>query len=185
MSFLMRNKAVFFDRDGIINQRIIGGYVIKPEQFKLNPEIVDVIKFIKENNFLAILITNQQGVGKGLMTLSELDEVHSFMQNLLLEKCGYNFDDIYFCTELAVSNSYYRKPNPGMLIDAINKWKIETDTSIMIGDTDSDIIAGKSSGLKTILVSDTEGNAVSDHHVTDLGKLYSLLKNILGNKPNA
>ena len=177
----MKNKAVFFDRDGIINQRLIGDYVIKPEQFKLNPEIIDIFKFIKKNNFLAILITNQQGVGKGLMTLSELDEVHSYMQNLLLEKCGYQFDDIYFCTELALSNSFYRKPNPGMILDAINKWKIATDTSIMIGDTDSDIIAGKSAGLRTILVNNTDSSIGSDYHVSELSKLLSLLKIILGN----
>ena len=177
----MRNKSVFFDRDGIINRRIIGGYVIKPEQFILNPEIIEVIKYIKENDFLMILITNQQGVGKGLMNLSELDEVHCYMQNLLLEKCGYQFDDIYFCTELASSNSFYRKPNPGMILDAINKWKIATDTSIMIGDTDSDIIAGKSAGLRTILVNNTESIIGSDYHVSELSKLLSLLKIILGN----
>lgn len=175
----MNNRAVFFDRDGIINHRIIGDYVKKPEQFILHKEIPDIFKLLKSNGYLLILITNQQGVGKGLMTNSELEQVHNYMNELLINSCGFAFDDIYFCTELASANSFYRKPNPGMIIDAVNKWNIDVNSSIMVGDADSDIFAGKGAGVKTILVKNSASSAEPDYHLSSIEELYQLLENII------
>lgn len=146
------NKAIFFDRDGVVNYRIVGEYVRDYSEFKLIPDFIPFFKVIKQNGFLAIMISNQQGIGKGLMNENELAEVHKTMQKELLNKTGYQFDDIYFSADLAESNSYRRKPNPGMIIEAIDKWNIDILNSWMIGDKQSDVIAGKSAGVRTVLL---------------------------------
>lgn len=146
------NKAIFFDRDGIVNYRIAGEYIDNISKFHFTPDFFKFFKFVKDNQFLAILVTNQQGIGKTIMTKAQLKEVHSFMQNMLNSFTGYCFDDIYFCPDLASSFSQRRKPKPGMLLEAISKWNIIPEQSIMIGDRRSDIIAGKNANVKTILV---------------------------------
>jgi len=144
-------KAIFFDRDGIVNIRIIGDYVKKIEAFKFNPDFPELFANIRRNK-LAILVTNQQGIGKGLMSEDDLSSVHNYMQTELLKLAGSNFDDIYFSPALESENSPMRKPNPGMIISAMEKWGISADGSWMIGDSPKDHLAGKHAGLRTILI---------------------------------
>ena len=148
----MKNKAIFFDRDGIVNYRIVDIYIDSFKCFKFIPDFLYFFKEIKKSGWLSILTTNQKGVGKGLMTIIQLEEVHKQMQNELKNKTGFCFDDISYCIELPSSNSYRLKPNPGMVIEAIEKWDIEAASSWMIGDRASDVIAGKRGGLNTILI---------------------------------
>lgn len=149
---IVLNKAVFFDRDGIVNYRIVGGYVEKKSQFKFIPDFFDFFYLVKKYGYLAILITNQQGVGKGILSLKEMNAIHNYMQQRLIDRFGFGFDDIYYCTDLTGSGSFRRKPNPGMLLEAIEKWKIDAKGSFMIGDSLSDMIAGKNAGTTTILI---------------------------------
>ncbi|MBX3043597.1 MAG: HAD family hydrolase [Candidatus Kapabacteria bacterium] len=181
----MKNKAVFFDRDGIINKRILGDYVKIISDFELNPEIPEILKFVKDRGFLAIIISNQQGVGKGIMSKKNLDDVHNYMQNLLLQKSGVAFDDIYVCTELASSDSFNRKPNPGMILSAAEKYNIDLHSSIMIGDTDSDILAARNAGVCSILVAESQENSNPDYYISELNNLLILLKKILPELNNA
>lgn len=146
------NKAVFFDRDGIVNRRIIGGYVKAIEEFEINEDFLALFKYVKDNDYLAILVTNQQGIGKGLMSEADLALVHEYMQNLLEESTGSKFDAIYYCPDLAAANSYRRKPNPGMFEEAINQFEIDPTESWTIGDSPTDVIAGKRAGTNTILI---------------------------------
>jgi D-glycero-D-manno-heptose 1,7-bisphosphate phosphatase len=148
----MKKKAVFFDRDGIVNLRPVGDYVKTIEDFHLLPDFLDFFVKIKEKGFVAILISNQQGVGKGLMSESDLMFLNDFMQNELMLRLGVKFDDAYYCTSLAGENSPRRKPEPGMLLEAIEEWNINHNDSWMIGDSESDIIAGKRAGVRTIFV---------------------------------
>lgn len=148
----MMNKAVFFDRDGIVNIRIVGDYVKKVEEFVFIEEFYDLFRLVKEKKYLAILVTNQQGIGKGLMSEDDLEVVHSYMNEKLFEKTGYKFDGIYYCPDLANSNSRRRKPEIGMFEEAIAEFKINPEQSWTIGDSISDIEAGKKVGTKTILV---------------------------------
>ena len=150
---MAKNKAIFFDRDGIVNYRIVDGYVSKIDEFHFIPDFFNFFESIKKVGFLAILVSNQQGVGKGIITIEKLAEIHKFMQITLEKVTKFKFDDIYVCTELAQINSYRRKPNPGMILEAINKWNIERTQSWMIGDSISDVIAGKRAGINTILIS--------------------------------
>ncbi len=148
----MKNKAVFFDRDGVVNYRIVGEYISSPENFVFTPDFIDFFIYVKKAGYLAIITSNQQGIGKGLMTEEQLEKVHVHMQNQVKKLTGFKFDDIFVCTELAEANSHCRKPNPGMIEEAVKKWDIDTSQSWMIGDRASDVIAGKRGGLKTILL---------------------------------
>lgn len=145
------NKALFLDRDGIINERIIGGYITKPEEFTLIPESLTLFAWAKAHGYLTVIVTNQQGIGKGLMTELDLANVHDYMCSLLAEN-GFTPDAIEFCSDLAGTNSSRRKPAPGMLLEAAQKLDIDLSSSWMIGDSISDAQAGKYAGAKTILV---------------------------------
>lgn len=174
----MNNKAIFFDRDGIVNERIIGGYVTSVDEFIFLPEFFELFKIIKKE-YLAIIITNQQGIGKRLMTDEDLFEIHDYMQKQLLRMTGYQFDDIFYCPDLAESNSYRRKPNPGMLLEAIKKWNINPTDSFMIGDSSSDYYAALAANVKPILVGpfDAENYPRALKIVNNLNELIIYFKN--------
>ena len=148
----MKNKAIFFDRDGVVNFRPVGDYVREYNEFKFIPDFFEFFKKIKSQGYLAIIISNQQGVGKGLMSETELSDINHSMQKELMQQTGFSFDDIFICVDLAESGSFRRKPNPGMMIEAIAKWNIDIESSWMIGDSENDIIAGKKANVRTILL---------------------------------
>jgi D-glycero-D-manno-heptose 1,7-bisphosphate phosphatase len=150
------NKAVFFDRDGIVNVLLNNAYVRNIDEFEFIPEFFEFYKIVKELGFLTIIITNQQGIGKGIMTDKDLDIVHEFMQNEMLRLTGSKFDDIFSCGELHAANSYRRKPNPGMFLEAIEKWDIDVKQSIMIGDSERDAEGADKVGIKSILIGEYE-----------------------------
>lgn len=172
-------KAVFFDRDGIVNKRIIDGYVTNYSDFHFIPEFFEIFKFFKNKSFLAILVTNQQGIGKGLMTHEQLDDIHDKMQKDILIKTNYRFDKIYFAPQLAHENSIMRKPNPGMLLKAIEEFNIDIVNSWTIGDGIRDVIAGKKAKTKTILVGNFESIPDADfickNHSETIKLLHSLV----------
>jgi len=147
------NKVLFLDRDGIINERIPNDYVKSPSEFKLIPESLGFFAWAKKHGYLTVIVTNQQGIGKGLMTEQDLADVHAYMCSLLAEH-GYKPDAIEFCSDLANTSSLRRKPAPGMLLDAAKKLDIDLSSSYMIGDSISDAQAGKHAGTITILVGD-------------------------------
>ena len=148
----MRRNALFLDRDGVINRRIVGDYVRTPETFVLLRDIIPVLQQAHQAGMLLILVTNQQGVGKGLMSIHELDVVHEHMQMLLRSELGFALDAIYSCTDLASANSFRRKPAPGMLLEAMAAFDIEAATSWFLGDSITDAQAGRAAGVRTILV---------------------------------
>ena len=152
-------KAIFFDRDGIVNYRLVGDYVKSYDEFCFVPDFFEFFQKIKNKGYLAIIITNQQGVGKNYMTDDDLIEIHNSMQKEIFSNTGFNFDDIYYCSDLSTTFSLRRKPNPGMILEAINKWDIDPDKSWMIGDSLSDIIAGKNANVQTIYIGQAQKNA--------------------------
>ena len=146
-------KALFLDRDGVINHRIIGGYVRNRDEFILHSEIVPLLRTARQMGYLLILISNQQGVGKGLMTLDELELVHQHMQSILAAELGsIGLDDIRFCTDLDSMNSARRKPAPGMILEAISEHNLDPEQCWFIGDSASDAQAGRAAGVHTVLI---------------------------------
>lgn len=176
---LLPRKAIFFDRDGIVNRRLVGEYVRSVEEFEFLPGIFPVMAYIRERGFLAIVISNQQGVGKGLMSHEDLAHITEYMQAGIQEKLGFAFDDVYYCTDLADSGSSRRKPQPGMLLEAIEKWYIDPAQSWMIGDSISDAVAGKRAGCQTILVGEYQDIAEADTIVHDMEECLLSLQNYL------
>jgi D-glycero-D-manno-heptose 1,7-bisphosphate phosphatase len=170
-------KAVFFDRDGVINRRIFGGYVTKWEEFELLDEVAQTVKAVKDLGYIAIVITNQQGIGKGLMTEEQLHELHEMMQDKLHELEQVRFDDIYYCGDLK-EGSTRRKPSPTMLLEAAEKWNIDLTQSWMIGDSASDIEAGHAAGTHTayLVTEHTRELPQADHILHKISDLVPLLR---------
>lgn len=144
--------ALFLDRDGIINVRIVDGYVRHPDEFLLQPEVLPILRAAHQAGYLLVLITNQQGVGKGIMGQGDLDVVHGHMQVQLAERLGFGLDAIYVCTDLAGTGSTRRKPEPGMLLEAQRDLSIDLAASWFLGDSITDHLAGQAAGVRTILV---------------------------------
>jgi D-glycero-D-manno-heptose 1,7-bisphosphate phosphatase len=127
-------KALFLDRDGIIN--VDKSYVFKFSDIEWMDGIIELIKKAKSKDYLVIVLTNQSGVDRGYYQESDIEKLHREMANYLLEREAV-VDDWFYCTSL---DSYDRKPNPGMMIKARDKYNIDLNQSIMIGDKESDVL---------------------------------------------
>lgn len=142
-------KAVFLDRDGVINERIKDGYVTNWEEFRFLPGVKGAIESLKREGFLIILVTNQRGIARGFMTEEDLREIHRRMQK---ELGAGDIDAIYFCPHDEDEGCACRKPKPGMFLTAQRKFKIDFRRSYIIGDSESDMEAGETLGLKRIFI---------------------------------
>ncbi|MFN5308753.1 MAG: D-glycero-alpha-D-manno-heptose-1,7-bisphosphate 7-phosphatase [Candidatus Kapaibacterium sp.] len=176
-----KNKAIFFDRDGIINRRKIGGYITTTEEFVFIPDFFTVFAYTIHKNYIPIVITNQQGIGKGLMTIHDLRRIHTHMQQHIRLATGADFDDIRFCTSLAQDNDQRRKPNPGMITESIQQWNINPQQSWMIGDSQSDIIAAQAAGVRTIYIGNSQDLTITtaDHIFASMSELNENLHRII------
>lgn len=142
-------RAVFLDRDGVINKKPPeGDYVTRWEDFQFLPRAAEAIAQLKSAGFYVVVITNQRCIAKGLITVAELETMHRRMSESLAER-GARIDAIYYCPHDVQPVCSCRKPAPGMLIDAARDYGIDLPASWMIGDSDIDIEAGKAAGCKT------------------------------------
>ena len=146
--------TLFLDRDGVINRRLPDDYVKTPDEFDFTDGTLEAIADFTKLFGHIFVITNQQGVGKGLMSPAKLDEIHQYMTSCI-SKAGGKIDKVYYCPDLSQSGSFMRKPNIGMGLRAKKEFpEIQFNKSIMVGDTDSDMKFGKRLGMKTIFISD-------------------------------
>ncbi len=173
-----KRKAIFFDRDGVVNFRIVGEYINREENFVFTPDFLEILPILKSKGYLVILISNQKGVGKGIMTKGELERVTNFMNNYLLQTVGYEFDDMLFCTDVDEVASWRLKPNPGMIFEAIEKWDVDTSNSWIIGDSMKDVIAGKRASIKSVLVgiNSEKVEVEPDYRIRNLIDFLKLIK---------
>tara|TARA_Y100000389_G_scaffold115772_2_gene112941 strand:- start:11758 stop:12960 length:1203 start_codon:yes stop_codon:yes gene_type:complete len=154
-----KNKALFLDRDGVVN--IDHGHVGKIEDFDFMEDIFELCQKAQNAGYLIIIVTNQAGIAKGYYTEEQFLTLNNWMKNEFKKK-GIYITKTYYCpyhidAKIAKykKNSEDRKPNPGMILKAIKEFNIDPRKSILIGDKDSDIEAGEKSDLKeTILFSD-------------------------------
>lgn len=167
-------RALFLDRDGIINKRLVGAYVRTPEEFQLLDDVLPILSAARQLGYRLILITNQQGVGKGLMSREDLDNVHDTMQSQLATH-HLQLDAIYECTDLASANSSRRKPAPGMLLEAIGDFGLQPEQCWFLGDSITDAQAGNAAGVKTALVGDFS-NADADVVAPTFSEILPRLK---------
>lgn len=153
--------SLFLDRDGVINRRIIGGYVSSWEEFEFLPEVKSALSIFSNVFKYIFIITNQQGIGKGIMSESSLVEIHSKMISEI-EMAGGRITKIYHCPDLAQKQNNCRKPSPFMAQKAKADFpKIDFTKSIMIGDSESDILFGKNSDMYVVLHETSEDVSVS------------------------
>ena len=164
-------KIVFLDRDGIINEDT--GYVHKISDFKLKKNIITLLLELKNLNYEFIIITNQSGIARGYFSETDLIKLHNHLLKIL-NKEGINILDIFYCPHHidGVVPRYKldcrcRKPNVGMIDKAIEKYPIDLNLSVLIGDKESDILAGFKKNIKTILISknnfNSKANLILDH----------------------
>ena len=144
-------RCVFLDRDGVINVKPpAGDYVRSWEAFRLIPTMVDWIRLFNALGLLVIVVINQRGVARGLMSQSDLDRIHEVMLERLAV-AGARIDDIFCCIH-AEGTCDCRKPRPGMVLEAASKWNIDLKTSILIGDSPVDRRLAQACNLKFVAV---------------------------------
>lgn len=169
--------TLFLDRDGVINERIWGGYVTDPSEFKFLPEAKEAIAGLNRIFGLTFVVTNQQGIGKGLMTERNLLEVHNYMCEEVY-RIGGKIDKCFFAPNLKGAEDDIRKPKPDMAHMAKSEFpQIEFNNSVMVGDTDSDIEFGRNLGMKTVrVITDEPINVEADASVNSLIDLLKELQ---------
>lgn len=163
-----KQKAVFLDRDGTINKYV--GFLTQPEQFELIDGVAEAVKKINKSGYLAIVVTNQPVIARGDCTWEELQTIHDKMETEL-GKRGAFLDGIYVCPHhpdkgFEGERPEYkhgcecRKPEPGLLLQAAQDFNIDLSLSIMIGDSENDILAGKNAGCKSFQIERNNVNSI-------------------------
>ena len=146
-------EAVFLDRDGVLNPHIPGDYLYSADKLVVLPGVATAVRRLNDAGLPVILISNQQGVGKGLMTMADLLAIERRMAEALAQEAGAFLDRCYYSTELACDNSPRRKPGPGMLLEAAADFGLTLAHTVFAGDSPTDIQAGQAAGVgKTVLL---------------------------------
>lgn len=157
-NLLHKQKAVFLDRDGTINKYV--GFLRNIDEFELIDGVADAVKNFHQKGYLVIVITNQPVIARGEVSTEELEEIHNKMETLLGNEGTY-VDDIFYCPHhpdkgFEGERPEYkiecrcRKPKPGLILEAAEKYNIDLSNSYMIGDGDIDMLAGEAAGCKTV-----------------------------------
>jgi len=144
------SKTIFLDRDGVINKEK-KDYVKNIDEFEIFEYVPQLIKLLKENNYLVIIVTNQSAINRGLLTNEKLEEIHNYLKKKL-KLNNTSIDGIYYCPHTPEQNCECRKPKPGLFLKAMKDFDIDLENSFMIGDSEKDIEAANKIGCKGILL---------------------------------
>jgi len=170
---LLPNKewTLFLDRDGVINERLVGDYVKTPGEFVFIKGVPEAIARLSEVFGRIFVVTNQQGIGKGLMTEEDLRIIHEIMIRGIEDAGGF-ITKIYYCPELKKHNSPFRKPNTGMAKEAKKDFpELDFSKAIMIGDSPVDMEFGKRMGMRNVFIGEEiPPGARVDHIVPSLSE---------------
>ncbi|MGD9160548.1 MAG: D-glycero-beta-D-manno-heptose 1,7-bisphosphate 7-phosphatase [Desulfobacteraceae bacterium] len=163
----MKRPAIFIDRDGTINEQM--GYINHLSRFNILPGVPEAIKLLNENNYLVIVVTNQSGIARGYFSIELVEEIHTYMKDSL-KKEGAEIDAVFFCPHYPGSRlKEYdikcgcRKPNTGMIRQALDKFDIDLTQSYMIGDHYTDLEFASNANIKSIMVKTGYGLGEVDH----------------------
>lgn len=179
----MMRPAVFFDRDGVVNVSPGDGYVLRTEDFHLSEGITEALQICRQRGYALVLVTSQQGVGKGLMSQADLDAIHAKMQGELA-KSGAAFDLIKACTHLK-GTCTCRKPSPEMIAVAARELGLDLEHSWLVGDHDRDILMAQNAGVPhTVrILSHHAPGVVASHTLREVRELAALLQTHLSPVP--
>lgn len=154
LSHIDKTWTLFLDRDGVLNEEKKDSYIFNREELHVFDYVPKSIAILSHIFGKLILVTNQKGIGKGLMTADDLSDIHDYLQENLANNGG-KLDAIYFAPDLA-SDSPNRKPNAGMAFQAKNDFpEIDFSKSIMVGNRMSDMEFGRNAGMHTVFVATT------------------------------
>jgi len=149
-------KLIFLDRDGVINQDS-AKYVKNVDEFEVLPGSIDAIAHLSQAGFNVIVCTNQSGVGRGLFSMEDLNEIHIKLHQLV-DQAGGAIDAIIFCPHVPEDNCHCRKPKPGMILDICERFNVDDISRIiMIGDSIRDLEAIANAGGIPVLVKTGNG----------------------------
>jgi D-glycero-D-manno-heptose 1,7-bisphosphate phosphatase len=177
-------KALFLDRDGVINKVIFReGKVSSPwklEEFEFLPGIKELLWSMKEKGFLNIVVTNQPDIKRGFLNIEALEKMHRILRE------NFPIEEIKICPHDDDDNCFCRKPKPGLIFEAAEKYLIDLKNSFMIGDGWKDIVAGKTAGCKTVFIRTDYNKEIiynkeiqnnCDFIVDNLEEIYKIIKN--------
>lgn len=146
------NKAVFLDRDGVINRKGGSYYIFRTGDFIFNPGIFETLRLLREKGYILIVITNQGGISKGIYSIEDTERLHKYMTDMLYSE-GIDVGAVYYCPHHPDNESCEcRKPGHLLFEKAIQEHDIDRENSFMIGDSDVDIEAAGRAGIKGIKV---------------------------------
>lgn len=184
----MKRRALFLDRDGVIN--VNHGYVHTPEKFDFIDGIFDLCRHAQHLGYLLIVVTNQAGIGRGYYTEADFLGLTDWMKQQFKHQ-GVNIDAVYFCPDHPEhglgqyrKDSDCRKPKPGMFLKAIEQFDIDPSSSVMIGDKESDITAGRAAKVKTLMLLTNESITATVNCIT-VSSLYEACNLLSGVQPAA
>lgn len=181
LDIIDKSWTLFIDRDGVVNKEKKEDYILNWNEFNFYDGVKDAFKIFNQKFWTIVMVTNQRGVGKGLMSLDDLTSIHSKMKDEIIDAGG-RIDKIYFCTDLE-NSSINRKPNIGMALQAqLDFPDIDFAKSIMIGNRLSDMQFGRNAGMKTIYLNTThpeveENNPLIDYRFNTLSDFAKTLLN--------
>ena len=145
-----QDEFLFLDRDGILNKHLPGDYVRNWNMWEWLPGVLDAMPVLAKHYKRIFIVSNQQGVGKGLMTQADLDDVHRHMLSDI-EKAGGRIDKVYVCTDLESAHSPNRKPEIGMALHAQRDFpEVDFHRSVMVGDSKSDELFAQRSRMRFV-----------------------------------
>lgn len=151
--------TLFLDRDGVINRKRDNDYVKSWDEFEFLPGALEALALFAKTFGHIFIVTNQQGIGKGIFTEQDLSTVHSKMMEQVIAAGG-RIDKIYFCPDLAKNDPPCRKPNPGMALQAQQEFpRVDFSRSVMIGDSMTDMEMGKKVGMHTVFISSEKSSS--------------------------
>jgi D-glycero-D-manno-heptose 1,7-bisphosphate phosphatase len=174
-------RAILIDRDGVINDHmrggIKGGYVGYKEHFIFLPSVFDALKRLSKTDFKLIIITNQSGIARGYYSHADVKRLHNWLLSEFRKK-GIRIDAVYFCPHHPDEKCNCRKPGIAMFEMAAKDFGLSLAKSWMIGDSSTDIIAGRSANTKTVKIGkpmDKKLKLEPDHYAKDLKQAVSII----------
>ncbi|MBC7808958.1 MAG: HAD family hydrolase [Akkermansiaceae bacterium] len=147
----MTQPAIFLDRDGVLNRYLPGDYVKTPDELDVLPGAGEAVARLNTLGYPVYLVSNQQGVAKGLMTDADLRAVDTKL-HARVAKAGGTIRQSYYCTHHKDANSTHRKPEPGMILEAARDHDLDLSRSVFVGDTETDAQAARAAGVGTFIL---------------------------------
>jgi histidinol-phosphate phosphatase family protein len=143
-------RVILVDRDGVLNEDR-ADYVKSPAELKLIPQAVEALRLLRKAGFRVLVITNQACVGKGIITLAQLEAIHEELAKQV-EVHGGRIDGFYVCPHAPWEGCECRKPSPGLIFLAISDWGFDPQETWMVGDSERDIAAARAAGCRAAMV---------------------------------